>query len=851
MTISKQDNLLPKEHGRFGYPLLAVNSYRIGPKKTMRARVWEAILDERPNGALRWTRTNGVQRYARLAARLLKMTPAELARRVQLAAQRRLWKRLPTSLLALPNFAAKAATLATTHKAALIHRVENYLSFDLNLSPKDRTQLSSDYVALIDSLIQAADCILREEVAVLGQPVRLIPGVLDWQADPISNRRLWPSRSLDEAEAISVSGGDAKYVWELNRHQFLPTLTRAYALTGNESYLERAASLIDDWIESNPYGIGINWCSHLEVSMRAISWLWALPVMLRWNRLPPDFLQKWLSSFAQHHSHLSRNLSVYTDPTNHLIGEATGLWMLSLCFPEIDSGGDALRRTEILLSREIERQVTSDGVGKEQATSYQRFVLEFYLQLIVLSRRAGRPLAKVVVNRVQQMLEFVAALAGMHGVSPMIGDSDDARAFPVFQASNWDFRDLLSIGAVLFKRADWKARAGAFPDTAIWLLGVDAINEFAALPEHLPVPLSKVFPEGGYCFFASATATGNAELIFDTGALGLWPNAAHGHADALSILLRVNGEFILNDPGTGTYFSDPEVRNNFRRTAAHSAVTVDGYDQADIYDVFKWVNPMRVQFEEHHVGADFDYAVAAHDGYRRLRKPVTHRRRVLFVKPYGFLIVDEFDGQGEHTFSRHFNFDPAVSLNYEYPNGVTAVHGERNAAIRVTFPESDGSGQCTPQLDHYGGWSSRYGEWRCAPRFKVETQSRAPLTLVTVVSLLAPEHHAVAGAKPGRVHETDGAMLWEGSLSGTADGTTDWLLMNPRGLAITLTSHRVQTNARIAFLRRRAEGTVERAFIAGEDTYLTTGEVNVSTNKKRYASVSRPAEVLRTRKPKA
>ena len=47
------------------------------------------------------------------------------------------------------------------------------------------------------------------------------------------------------------------------------------------------------------------------------------------------FLQKWLSSIANHYYHLSNNLSTFTDPTNHLIGEATALWMLSVCFPKL------------------------------------------------------------------------------------------------------------------------------------------------------------------------------------------------------------------------------------------------------------------------------------------------------------------------------------------------------------------------------------------------------------------------------------------------------------------------------------------------------------------------------------
>jgi hypothetical protein len=833
---------LPEERSRYGYPILAINSYGVGLRRDARTRVWEGLTDGKPKGTLRWTKTRGVQRYARLAVRLLKMSPAELGRRIQLATKRRVWKSFPAGSTALhylpPNHSQLGAKLVE-RRQLLLQRLDRCFSFDSSGRSNMKARLARDFPTLVENIVHAADRIMHEEVVILGQSVRLMPGVLDWQADPISRRRLWPATRIDEAEAISSSSGDAKYVWEVNRHQFLPTLVRAYWLTGKESYLERVASLIDDWIDNNPCGTGVNWCSHLEVSMRAISWLWTLPIMLRWGRIQPAFLRKWLSSFAQHHAHLSQNLSVYTDPTNHLIGEATGLWMLSLCFPEFDDRGTALAKTEGILTREIARQVASDGVGKEQATSYQRFVLEFYLQFIILSQRTNRQLAQVVVTRVERMLEFVAALAGIHGNSPMIGDSDDARGFPGSQPSGWDYRDLLSTGAVLFRRADWKARAGELADTAIWMLGTDAIEQFAALPAQIPTPQSMVFPEGGYCFFASRTAAGDAELIFDTGALGLWPNAAHGHADALSIQLRINGKFLLNDPGTGTYFSDSLVRNNFRRTAAHNTVTVDGLDQADIYDVFKWVNPMLVRFEEHYSGADFDYAVASHDGYRRLRHPVTHRRTVLFVKPYGFLIIDGFDGKERHTFTRHFNFDPAVTLHYNYPSGVTAVHKESLAAARIALPESHATGLCTPQLDHYGGWSSRYGQWSCAPRFKVETEGHPPMALVTVISLLAQEQQSNSPTEQGQVLEADGALLWEGSFTGAGDGAKDWLVINPQRLDLTL-MHKTQTNAPLAYLRRQANGSIERVFMVGEGAYLTADDVKLSNTNTCYASLSRP-----------
>ena len=152
------------------------------------------------------------------------------------------------------------------------------------------------------------------------------------------------------------------------------------------------------------------------------------------------------------------------------------------------------------------------------------------------------------------MIEFVAAMAGSNGVVPMIGDSDDARGIPFLELVGWDFEDTLSTGAVLFQRREWKRSARPLAEISVWILGVDAVDEYNTLSYEDDQKGRAVFPEGGYCFSESSDPSGYAQLIFDVGPLGLWPNAAHGHADALSILIRLNGKLLLTDPGTGAYF---------------------------------------------------------------------------------------------------------------------------------------------------------------------------------------------------------------------------------------------------------------------------------------------------------
>jgi hypothetical protein len=44
---------------------------------------------------------------------------------------------------------------------------------------------------------------------------------------------------------------DVKHVWELNRHQWLVDLARAWRTEGNERAAVRARAVILDWIQKN------------------------------------------------------------------------------------------------------------------------------------------------------------------------------------------------------------------------------------------------------------------------------------------------------------------------------------------------------------------------------------------------------------------------------------------------------------------------------------------------------------------------------------------------------------------------------------------------------------------------
>jgi hypothetical protein len=129
--------------------------------------------------------------------------------------------------------------------------------------------------------------------------------------------------------------GDSKITWELNRHQHLVTLAKAYRLTGDTRFSEELVRQWRDWHAENPYPVGINWASSLEVAFRSLSWVW-VDHLLRGS--PQDFSEfhdELVRGLAIQGRHIERYLSTYFSPNTHLLGEAVALFFLGTLYPQI------------------------------------------------------------------------------------------------------------------------------------------------------------------------------------------------------------------------------------------------------------------------------------------------------------------------------------------------------------------------------------------------------------------------------------------------------------------------------------------------------------------------------------
>jgi len=543
----------------------------------------------------------------------------------------------------------------------------------------------------VEDTIREAKEILQHRFTLLGYQDLNYGAQIDWHLDAVHGKRA-PQKPWYKINFLDFDEvGDHKVTWELNRHQHLVTLAKAWAFSGDERYINEISQQFYSWQLANPYPIGINWGSSLEVAFRSLSWLWVRKLLA--SHLSESFDLNLLRGLAQNGKYIERFLSTYFSPNTHLIGEAVALFFIGTLCPEIPSASRWQQKGLNIVLAEAERQVRPDGVYFEQSLYYHVYALDFFLHTRALAARNQIQVPESFDLALHRMLNVLRALSG-NGPPLTFGDDDGGRLFNPRRDRAEHMSDPLAVGAALYQDRRLSESA-ALTEEAIWLFGESAI---ARASQPSPPTSSTAFADGGLYLMASP----GAQMLLDAGPHGSG-RGGHGHADALSLRLSINGWPWLIDPGSYVYVAskkERQSRDQFRGTAAHNTLRIDGIDQAIIHGPFSWESLPDVRTEEWIAAARFDFFSGMHDGYTRLADPVVHRRIIFNLHGEYWLVRDVAEGKAAHELELSWHFAPELQVSAT-DAGVNARHpgGESLALLSAAHDRWDlgiESGYCSP-----------------------------------------------------------------------------------------------------------------------------------------------------------
>lgn len=556
---------------------------------------------------------------------------------------------------------------------------------------------SPDSVAGMAALADA-DSIIEKGCLVFGRRFAL-ESANAWVTDPLTEQR-WPTESWWTIDIRSGSRiADVKWTWEMGRHRDVVVLARAAALEPQSDVrLEALESRLRWWLAANPLESSIHWYSNLELALRLIAWTQVLGLV--GDRLARDVLDDMSTHVLQIRRHLWRDLpyTLSSMRNNHLLGDALGL-LIADRFVGVPTTSRTSKWAERVWDYQLARQVLADGSMIEDSLSYHRFVLEMLCVKWLLGDRS--PQLREAISRSSR---YLVNLGAMDGEVPQFGDWDEGRVLASSQSPH-DVGNTAALGLALVGE----------PVDAAWIERYDLLDWFGPSEIELRAPR----PE------RSALAVGPFARA-EVGEWRVWlkgsATQSHGHADLSHVSASYRGEWVLTDPGTGTYNGPIDVRSGFRSSSAHNVLRPGGVGQREPHRAFRWAGPSGHGV----VGNPLDFggvAVlwSAHDAY--LAKPVGEAvgriARAVVVSEEGVGVIDWRESTSSTAFEYSVPLAPGV--------GATAhslAIGGQELRVRLPGTVRIARGEQAPFL----GWHSKtYGAWEPCDWLMAEGAQSGPL----------------------------------------------------------------------------------------------------------------------------
>ena len=391
---------------------------------------------------------------------------------------------------------------------------------------------------------------------VLGSgPIRMES--INWSRE-IKTGFEWPVGTYYlKQRALTPKGIDIKVPWEISRCHHLLWMAEAYCLTGDESYAEEVISQIRHWIKNNPLMYSVNWSCAMDVSIRAVSWMYALVMIGASETFTDGFANEVYKSLYQHMYFVSLNREkCIPQSNNHYFSDIVGLLFLGQLFSTTRYGKRTLKHAIKEYIKETELQIFPSGVDYERSVSYHRLMTELVMYSYYMLCRTGHKLPKLVADRLSHMLGYINQYTIADGSSPLVADNDDGR--------------LLPLSPMPFMKHSYLVHSDSLDSrlASISCKWIEPAYDSSKSCLHTDANLA-ILKKGKLYLYASCFNRWRQDRLISAYI------ATHLHNDLLSFVFADDKTIIITDAGAYCYTSDIETWKSFRTAQKHNTILVD------------------------------------------------------------------------------------------------------------------------------------------------------------------------------------------------------------------------------------------------------------------------------------
>lgn len=523
----------------------------------------------------------------------------------------------------------------------------------------------------------------------------------------------WPEKfsySLEYKQRDDI--GDARTNWELNRHFQFALLAKDYYASKDKKFLDEFQILFESWNKENPFLYGISWTSVMEVAIRVSNWCYAYCFLSYCKEVPKSLLEEMETGIINMTEYIANHYSRYSSANNHLIVEAYAIGQSGILLnyrPWIDLSVQ-------IITREFPLQNYSDGVNKELSLHYQSFYMEAVGLMMRLLQKNDISIPDEWFNWLEKMCKYLRDCIGEYGEVVEFGDNDEGKILDLCGEHYNHYEYVLGLSSCQLSKN--YIRVNDCCENIFWLFTEEERRE-ADDKEQYRTEKSQCYKTGGNSILRSDDK--RILIGIDHAALGFGSIAAHGHADALSFQLYVDGQPVFVDPGTYIYHCDLDNRNAFRRTENHNTICINGKDQSEMLGAFLWGHRANCNLLQYTEVSDHILLSAEHNGYANTKV----KRTFEFNKKDKLIITDSIEGnyKGCGTLILH----PDCQCRIIDDNNVEIIY--KNNIIQVLTEKST-------KIELKSGWfSPSYGEKVRTNVLKCLFKSEKNKKIVTLIKI--------------------------------------------------------------------------------------------------------------------
>ncbi len=507
-------------------------------------------------------------------------------------------------------------------------------------------------------------------------------------------RRNYPAYDkFNAAAADRIAGMSVEDAQKPRALSGVRALGEAWWFTGDPSY----GAAFQRFYTSVPTGEMFNWSSFngAQGALELDAWFMLLDC--------PGFSLDGRIAWLDHLQAITANAwDVHTSQWGHrMLGPEGHNWYLhgmaclpfvGALFPELARSAFYLRTGMSVVEDHVRSHYRADGGARETCIGYQNGSLHYLWDAYQLASRNDIVLSAEFLPRLLNATKFLLRLASPSGGLPSFGDGGHAPG---------GLLSLASLGAALagdgeckwyaetfreHSRASAGKEPGVLPSCVFWRTGLAGAEVYEETPKRDPNHVSLLLCPTGYAALRNSP-TREASYLAMAGAVRGTIVTSHGHNDIFALEVHARGERFLGEMGCAPYGPTPG-RLYDQSTAAHNCLAVEGREQQEIVNEWRWSSITMPRFRRWISDENHDFLHGVHEGYMALPETeIIHARKIFFCKaePSYWIVIDRLLSNRENTYEAWWHSCvPGEALGRS-----VRLRGEK-ADLIVSSPEEDG-----------------------------------------------------------------------------------------------------------------------------------------------------------------